>query len=150
MKFLYMIGERVKIKMQNWLNINPAPQQSFCLTEYTSRETEIIRAKLWYRGDANELFQFFHQISGVQGSFWGSVTEKASVRKVHSGIPAIIADTLSYIVKSDLDNIKTDSGDWEKISEKIDFVNVVGQAVTDTLVEGDAATGYRYCRKGIS
>ncbi|MDO4864862.1 MAG: phage portal protein, partial [Ruminococcus sp.] len=118
--------------------LNPAPQQSFNINEYTTRETEIIRSQLWYRGDANELFQFFHQLNGVQGSFWGSVPSDSSVRKVHSGIPAIIADTLAYIVKSDMDGIEAPD-EWDDIAKNIDFVGTVGKAIIDTLVEGDGA-----------
>lgn len=138
MSLFETIGERVREKVKNWLRLNPAPQQSFSINEYTTHETEIIRSKLWYRGDANELFQFFHQLRGVQGSFWGSVPENGSVRKVHSGIPAIIADTLAYIVKSDMDGIGAPD-EWDDISGSIDFAKVVGQAVVDTLVEGDGA-----------
>lgn len=132
------IGERVREKLKNWLRLNPAPQQSFNINEYTTRETEIIRSQLWYRGDANELFQFFHQLDGVQGSFWGSVPAGSSVRKVHSGIPAIIADTLAYIVKSDMDDIEAPDK-WDELAESLDFTNIVGHAIVDTLVEGDGA-----------
>ena len=138
MSLFETIGERVREKVKNWLRLNPAPQQSFNINEYTTRETEIIRSQLWYRGDANELFQFFHQLNGVQGSFWGSVPSDSSVRKVHSGIPAIIADTLAYIVKSDMDGIEAPD-EWDDIAKNIDFVETVGKAITDTLVEGDGA-----------
>lgn len=138
MSILENIGERMREKVRNWLRIEPAPQQSFSIHEYTTHETEIIRSQLWYRGDANELFQFFHQLNGVQGGFWGSVPENGTVRKVHSGIPAIIADTLAYIVKSDLDCIEAPD-EWQGVAQSIDFVNVVGQSIIDTLVEGDGA-----------
>ena len=138
MSLFETIGERVREKVKNWLRLNPAPQQSFNINEYTTRETEIIRSQLWYRGDANELFQFFHQLNGVQGSFWGSVPSDSSVRKVHSGIPAIIADTLAYIVKSDMDGIEAPD-EWDDIAKNIDFVETVGKAIIDTLVEGDGA-----------
>lgn len=61
------------------------------------------------------------------------------VRKIHSGIPAVIVDTLAYIVKSDLDKVKTDSEEWEEISQSINFLNLTGKAVADTLVDGDGA-----------
>lgn len=132
------IGERMREKVKNWLRLNPAPQQSFNINEYTTRETEIIRSQLWYRGDANELYQFFHQLTGVQGGFWGSVPSGGTVRKVHSGIPAIIADTLAYIVKSDMDGIEAPD-EWNDLAESVDFTSIVGQAIVDTLVEGDGA-----------
>lgn len=125
--------------IRNWLNVTPAQPQTFTLTENTTRETEIFRAQLWYRGDANELYQFFHQITGSRDSFWGSAPSGQCVRKIHSGVPAIIADTLAYIVKSDLDKVETESPEWVELSEAIDFTELIGQAVTDTLVDGDGA-----------
>lgn len=125
--------------IRNWLNVTPAQPQSFTLTESTTRETEIFRSQLWYRGDANELHQFFHQLEGNSGSFWGTAPLGKKVRKIHSGVPAIIVDTLAYIVKSDLDDIETDSELWDEVSEELDMTEIIGQAVVDTLVEGDGA-----------
>lgn len=127
--------------LQNWLNIVPASNQSFTLTEIGTFETEVIKAKLWYRGDSNELSQFFQQVQeyGSKTSFWESVPQYKNIRKIHSGLPAIIADTLAYLVSSDLDTIDVDSDFWEKIEEKIDFKNLVNNAVVDTLVCGDGA-----------
>ena len=127
--------------LQNWLNIVPASNQYFTLTEVGTFETEVIKAKLWYRGDSNELSQFFQQVQeyGSKTSFWESVPQYKNIRKIHSGLPAIIADTLAYLVSSDLDTIDVDSDFWEKIEEKIDFKNLVNNAVVDTLVCGDGA-----------
>lgn len=125
--------------MLDFLHITPAVQQSFTLVECTTRETEIMRSQLWYRGDAWELQQFFAQVSGIQGGFWGSVPSDGSVRKIHSGLPAVICDTLAYIVKSDLDDVKGAPAVWKEISDKIVFPNLVGNAVANTLTDGDGA-----------
>ncbi|MDE6102142.1 MAG: capsid protein, partial [Ruminococcus sp.] len=61
------------------------------------------------------------------------------IRKIHSGLPAIIVDTLAYIVGSDSDGVAIDCAEWEKISEEIYFEQLVGKAVCDTLVDGDRA-----------
>lgn len=101
--------------------------------------TDVIRSQLWYRGDSSELFQFFHQIDGGVNSFWGSVPTNEKIRKIHSGLPAIIADTLAYIVKSDFDDVEINRADWKEISKQIDFENLIGKAVCNTLVDGDGA-----------
>jgi hypothetical protein len=135
------ISERVKNMIKSWLDIQPAGEQSFSLTESMTFQTEVLRSRLWYRGDADELFQFFGQIDrhGAKTAFWESVPTNEKVRKIHSGLPAIIADTLSYIVKSDLDKVDVKSDLWEEIRDKIGFENLVGKAVCDTLVDGDGA-----------
>lgn len=135
----FNLGNKVKRVIQNWLQIIPPSEQSIVIHERTGFITDVIRSQLWYRGDSSELFQFFHQIDGGAESFWGSVPAKEKIRKIHSGLPAIIADTLAYIVKSDFDSVKTDRTEWEEISKHIDFENLVGKAVCDTLVDGDGA-----------
>lgn len=127
--------------IQNWLNIVPASEQSVVLMENMTFHTEVLRAQIWYRGEADELFQFFRQLSrnGAKSGFWESVPTNEQVRKIHSGLPAIVADTLAYIVSSDLDNVDTDRPEWEEIAQQIDFQRLVNKCVIDTLVDGDGA-----------
>lgn len=122
------------------INLIEASEQSVTLMESTTFNTEVIRAQLWYRGDADELLQFYKQLNkyGDKTAFWESVpTQKDKIRKIHSGLPAVIADTLAYIVKSDLDVVDIQRSEWEEIAEQIDFENLVGKCVVDTLVDGD-------------
>ena len=56
----------------------------------------------------------------------------------------MIVDTLSYIVKSDLNEIEFEDDEesknkWNEISEKIGFDDLVGQAVRDALSSDDGA-----------
>lgn len=129
--------------IQNWLDIIPASEQSITLMESTAFNTEVLRAQMWYRGDADELIQFFKQLNkyGDKTGFWESVPQnkKDKIRKIHSGLPAVIVDTLAYIVKSDLDVVDIKRSEWEDIAEQIDFENLVGKSVVDTLVDGDGA-----------
>lgn len=137
----FKVGERVKRVLQNWLNIVPAGEQSVVLMESMAFDTEVLRSQIWYRGDADELFQFFRQLDrhGAKTGFWESVPPNEKIRKIHSGIPAIIVDTLAYIVKSDIDSVKISRPEWEDISEHIGFEDLVGKSVVDTLVDGDGA-----------
>ena len=137
----FNLGSKVKKALQNWLNIIPASEQSISLMENMTFNTEVLRSQIWYRGDADELTQFFKQLNkfGVKTSFWESVPETEKVRKIHSGLPAIIVDTLAYIVSSDLDNVDVKRTDWEEISQAIDFESIVSKSIVDTLVDGDGA-----------
>lgn len=133
------IGEWVKNKMQTWLEIMPAAGGTIVLQEKLTRETEVLRSQLWYRGDADELHQFFHQLDRSNGGFWASAPGSSKVRKIHSGLPAIIADTLAYIVISDLDTIEVNSSIWEDIEQETEFRKKVKSAVIDALICGDGA-----------
>ncbi len=133
------IATWAKRKMQTWLEIIPPPiEQAITIQREHTRELEMIQSQLWYQGDANELFQFFHQTETNTGMFWATSPADRKIRKIHSGLPAVIADTLAYIVTSDLDDIKA-TDPWAEIEERINFRELVGQAVTDTLVSGDGA-----------
>ena len=135
------LGSKVKKMIQNWLNIVPAGEQSIVLMENMTFNAEVLRSQIWYRGEADELFQFFRQLNrhGVKTAFWESVPANEQIRKIHSGLPAIIADTLAYIVSSDLDNVDISRSEWEEIADKINFADLIKQAVIDTLVDGDGA-----------
>lgn len=133
------LGKWVKKKMQTWLEIiPPSTEQAIVIQREHTRELEVLRSQLWYQGDANELFQFFHQTETNTGAFWSVSPSSSKVRKIHSGLPAIIADTFAYIVKSDIDDIEAPP-EWDDISESLSFTELVGQAVCDTLVSGDGA-----------
>lgn len=143
------ITERVKNKLQSWLEIIPATEQSMTIMENTDFLTDVHRAQMWYRGDSEELSQFFRQLvtNGASSLFWACAPQTRKIRRIHSGLPAIIADTLAYIVYSDMDDFDFEkseqSSKWDKITDitkdGVDFVSLVGQCVADTLVEGDGA-----------
>ncbi len=127
--------------MQTWLEITPAQPQSFTVREFSTFETEVMQAKIWYRGDSDELSQFFSQTNknGKKTGFWESVPQSERIRKIHIGIPAIIADTLAYIVTSDIDKIEANSNDWETISEKTAFLEKLKNGILNGLICGDGA-----------
>lgn len=137
----FNFGDKVKKMLQSWLNIIPQSDQTITIMENMTFNTDVLRSQVWYRGDADELFQFFRQLNkhGAKSGFWESVPQNEQIRKIHSGLPAIIADTLAYIVTSDLDDIDINRPEWKEISEGIDFNHLINKCVVDTLVDGDGA-----------
>lgn len=142
------IGEKVKNMLRNWLQIQPAVQNSIVLQEPLSHQASVIRNQIWYRGEAAELEQLYKQL-GAQDStnaarFWAAVpANDVKLRKIHSGLPAILVDTLAYLVKSDMDDIEFKDGtgkrEWEDITQELDFLEAVGKGVVGALVSGDGA-----------
>lgn len=135
------LGDWVRNRMRNWLQIVPAPEQMVTLQEQMNRQTEILRSQIWYRGDSSELIQFFHQINtGFNtGAFWASVPNDRKIRKIHSGLPAMIADTLAYMVSADIDSIDGGCEDWDDVEKCLDLRRVIRQAVLTVLIAGDGA-----------
>ncbi len=141
------INERVKKMILNWLDIQPAPITTVSLTERLPFELKAIESQIWYRGDAMELDQFYKQTKNdkINGARFWSASTNASTRKIHTGLPAMIIDTLAYLVKADMDKIKFKNNigeeKWNKIckNEHFDFADIVGAGIVGALVSGDGA-----------
>ncbi|WP_301880068.1 capsid protein [Paenibacillus sp. 11B] len=130
------------------LRIQPAPDnKTFTIREPYGYQTNVLRNQLWYRGDASELDQFYKQAafdSVSKARFWAAVpSEDMSIRKIHSGLPAMIADRLADIVVADLDSIQLQNEQatkqWEEIAKDNDFEELLPESVSGALVTGDGA-----------
>ena len=132
--------------IKNWLNIQPAMQSGITILEPMSFETNAMKNQIWYRGDASELDQLYKQLSSDyvgRSRFWAAAPENENIRKMHSGLPSVMVDTLAYIVKADMSDVmfekEAGKADWEEICKELDFVELIGDAVVGTLVTGDGA-----------
>jgi hypothetical protein len=130
------------------LRIQPAIENKIItIREPFSFEANVLRNRLWYRGDPSELDQFAKQTAAdpvSKSRFWAAApTEGLGIRKIHSGLPAMIADRLADIVIADLDGIgletEAQQAVWDEISEDNGFEKIIGEAITETLVSGDGA-----------
>lgn len=142
------IMEKVRSMIRSWLKIQPAAGMNITVREAASWETNCIRNRIWYRGDADEIEQLFKAIgteSAGSARFWAAVPSGNEIRKAHSGLPAIMVNTLSYLVKSDLndadfgENAEEASRRWQEIAKDCSFADVVGDAVAAVLALGDGA-----------
>lgn len=144
------IGGYVKSMIRSWLNVQEASGNSYHINEKLDFDGVAIRNRIWYRGDPYELNQFYHQLGNEDSSFWSMVPEaSSSVRKMHSGLPALIVDTLSNIVVRDLGKIEVDKRnlDWEAIEKDNHFSKLIAKVVTETLYLGDGAIKISIDRK---
>ena len=141
-------GEKVKSMVRNWLQIQPATVNSIVIQEPLSFQASVIRNQIWYRGDASELEQLYKQLGAQDPTnaarWWAAVPgNNLKLRKIHSGLPAILVDTLAYLVKSDMDDVtfKGDTGKeiWEGLQENLDFQEIAGKGIVGALKSGDGA-----------
>lgn len=129
------------------LNIQPAPDRTITIKEPLSYQGNILKNRIWYRGEPSELDQFFKQSAMdlvSQSRFWAAVpSENLNIRKIHSGLPAMIVEKLSDIVASDIENIDLQNQQlnnlWEQMSNDNTFDKLIGEAIIETLVTGDGA-----------
>lgn len=119
--------------------IEEADENSILIKAITSEQEEMFINKIWYRGDEYELRQLYKQIDHGNKTFWGSVTDK--YRKIHTGLPGMIVDTLADIVVDDLNiiEVKGRQEEWEEIAKENDFKKLVKDALISVLWGGDGA-----------
>lgn len=137
----------------NWLGIEPVQHETKILVhEATTHAANVLESQLWYRGEPTELEQFYKQLAEtdvnvysttIKGKFWASVPNgDVRIRKIHSGLPAMIVDTLADIVVNDLLEPEFDEGlkdRWEAFCKENELEDIITEAVQKTLVTGDGA-----------
>ena len=108
--------------------------------------------RIWYRADPYELEQFYQKLvyNGRRGNFWSQTasSEGQEVLKIHSGLPAIMVDTMANVVLSDMRSITfeavKDTELWEQIARENNFKRLLYKALQDVLVVGDGAFKITY------
>jgi hypothetical protein len=142
----------VKQSIVKWLGITDMPTEvNIQITQVIDRPTNTLKNTVWYRGDASEIEQFWQELAEVdtysttiKSKFWSSVSSNALVRKIHSGLPRMITDKLAAIVVEDMNDpdFKENTGAvnrWNIINEELNFDEILNDAVSRTLAEGDGA-----------
>ena len=140
------MANKMKTNLRSFLEIEPAPVRSYFIQAVLDWQGNCIKNKIWYRGDANELEMFYKQVTGsaTQQRFWSAVPIIGrEIEKIHTGLPAIMVDTLTNIIVSDLNDVeiqdKAQQDLWDEIAQDNDFTNLVTDAVSKTFTYGDGA-----------
>lgn len=142
------VWQGVKNMVMKMLRITPAPEnRMITIQEPYSHAANVLRNRLWYRGDPSELDQFYKQAAADsvgKSRFWAAVpSEGLGIRKIHSGLPVMIADRLADIVTADLDTVQLQNQGttdlWAAIAEDNGFEELLGGAIVETLTAGDGA-----------
>lgn len=140
------LKDGIKKAVRNFLEIKEPAGLNVTIDQLYTHDAEVFRNRLWYRGQADELAAFYDQVraEGQTKSryFWGSKpTMGANIRKLHTGLPALVVDTLADISVDDLDNIKVGNrqNDWDSIAEDNNIEALIKSAVVDVLWSGDGA-----------
>lgn len=134
-------------KIKQWLQIQEAPLFTAQIQELMTFEGNAYKNRIWYRGDAYELDQFFSDVSRINQSFWGARgTKGLEIRKIHTGLPMVIVNTLTNITIADLNAIIVMQGDsnqyqeiWDAIAVSSNAEKLFKKATKGTLIVGDGA-----------
>lgn len=143
------LKDRVKTAMRNFLEINTPQGVSVNIEQKMDFDAEVFKNSLWYRGRANELQQFYATTDDGIGNqhFWGSSPSSGmKIRKIHTGLPGLIVDTLTAVCTDDLNGIsvETHQDEWDGIAEENEFEELIAEAVKHVLALGDGAFKLSY------
>lgn len=140
------IMDTIRNRMRSFLQIEPAAGQMINIQEYLDYEANAIKNRIWYRGDGNELAQLYESIGegNARNMFWASrPTPGMEMRKIHTGLPAVIVDTLAGIVVNNINDMQFLSSVhaeiWEQIDRENKFKKLLDRTVKETLYIGDGA-----------
>lgn len=134
----------LKNAIKSWLNLTSASGLSINIDELLDFEANAFVNEIWFRGEGNEIEQLYKGIPDYKYSFWGATSTRGlEIRKIHTGLPKIIVNTLTNICVDDMQDIKIDhigkENMWAEIEKENDFKNLVKKAVRKALVTGDGA-----------
>ena len=134
----------IKNMLRNWLEIKNPDSLQVDIEQLTNFEGQAFINNIWYRGDASELEQLYEQLDDRLGNthFWGSKpTAGMNIRKIHTGLPSMIADTLADISTDDLNDVEIDKRqeEWNNIAKENNFKGLIHDSVVGALPIGDGA-----------
>lgn len=143
------IGGYFKSMTKSCLKKQEEGSSSFHIAESLNFEENAIRNRVWYRGDPCELNKFYQEYAKEDSYFWSTIPKEGSgLRKIHSGVPSLIVDTLSNIVVRDMGNVQLEDRkeDWKAIQEENEFTNLINKLIKETLTIGDGAIKLTFSR----
>ena len=134
----------LKNAIRSFLNLTSANGLNIQIDELLDFEANAFVNEIWFRGDSYELEQLYKSIPDYKYSFWGATSTRGlEIRKIHTGLPKIIVNTLTNVCVDDMQDIKIENigkdNDWKEIEKENDFKNLVKKAVKKALVTGDGA-----------
>ena len=143
------IIDKLRNGIIKFLKVDEATPLSISVREQFNFEDNCFKNRLWYRGESSELNTFYHQVQNTNYSFWGSIpTAGLEIRKIHTGLPKLIVNTLTNIVLSDFNGIEFNVDKieikeyWEQFEKENDLNAIINKAFKQTLCLGDGAFKY--------
>lgn len=146
MRWTQKLSNNIKKGIRSWLQVQPAQPYAIQIQEIMDFELSAIRNRIWYRGDSNELEQMYQQNPEYadRTKFWaGKCSPGMEMRKIHTGLPALMVRTLSSIVISDMNDFEFESDAhkmlWENIAKDNKFRRGFERSLREALYIGDGA-----------
>ena len=146
MRWISKLNENIKRGLRSWLDIQEASPTVIQIHELMDFELSAIRNRIWYWGDGNKIEEFYKQSPEEvdKHKFWASrCSPGMEMRKIHTGLPALIVRVLSSIVLADMNDFEFENPAqeqiWNEIEKENKFRKGFEEALKETLYIGDGA-----------
>lgn len=147
MGLIQIMADKIRTGFKNFLQINSAPDRTITIDEQTNHRTECFVNRIWYWGCSKQLSQLYSQLDVPKTMFWSAqCTKGLEIRKIHTGLPSLICDTLANIVIADYNGTEVTSKSttayaerWKKIETENRLSDTVRQMLLDLCIVGDGA-----------
>ena len=111
------ITDAVVNRLRKFLRIEPAEEREVVIKDPLTHEGNCAKNRIWYRGLPNQLSEFYKAITDSP-MFWAAKpTRGLEIRKIHTGLAAIVTDMIVKIICNDFNGIEID-GDAHDIAAK--------------------------------
>lgn len=105
----------VRDKLRSFLRIEPPQQSTITIQQNLDYYANAAKNRIWYRGNSYELSQLYNQLDVSPTVFWkASCTKGMEIRKIHTGLPKLIVDTLSNIIINDFNGVDFINSDTQR------------------------------------
>lgn len=141
------MADTIRTGLRNFLHITKAPDRTITVTETSNHLTECFTNRIWYNGNGRQLSELYKQLDKDKTGFWSAkCTTGLEIRKIHTGLPALMCDTIANIVVADYNGTEVTSKNttayaerWADIEEENNLAQVVRQMLLDLCIVGDGA-----------
>ena len=147
MGLINKVTDTIRSGLRSFLRINPAALKTITINEGNNHLIECARNRIWYWGKSNQLSELYKQLDESGTMFWAAKSTKGlEIRKIHTGLPALVCDTLANIVIADYNGTEVASSSttayaerWAEIEKENKLSKIIKQMLLDLCIVGDGA-----------
>lgn len=139
------IAEKMRNKIRSFLRIYPPATTQIVIQQRLDYNANAVKNRIWYRGDSQELSELYSQLDVPPTMFWkASCTKGREIRKIHTGLPALIVKTLTNIIINDYNGVEFADNDvlaeiWDDIWQENKGDKLLKKCIKNMLIVGDGA-----------
>lgn len=139
------IMEIMRNKIRSFLQISPPSATQITLQQRFDYNANAVKNRIWYRGNSQELSELYSQLDVPPTMFWkAACTKGREIRKIHTGLPALIVKTLTNIIINDFNDVEFIDNDvlaeiWENIKKENKIEKLLSKCIKNMLIVGDGA-----------